>query len=463
VVMPIVSNMNGPTVKISWLLSKILTALLKEVPAHLESSITLMERLRSLNSNEFTEFPYPFSLDVVSLYTSIPVADAINALTETLARRNFHYGPLMVEDIKDLVRVVLTNTYFHFFDKIYLQRNGLPMGSNVSPILAIVFMDSLERIAIQSSTLIGFYSRYVDDIFCLGKDQETANTFKDIMNGQHPSIKFEIEHPTDNKSLNLLDLQVTIEQNSSPVFKFYKKDAKKDIFVHYKSALPTLMKKNIINNERSRIIQRCTKVEDQQENVNKFDNLLYKCGYPRNFIERTHSTNLSTAGNTHHNDWFYLKMPFINDKINWGIKSIFRAENIPIRLYHQNKSLRGVLKRKSQSSQDCSCQFNRVCHNRNVVYEVKCLLCHNSYIGSTIRSLHQRLHEHLTNENSSIYKHLQSCRIDERRRIGDHLKARIAARDNDNINLRIKEALLIKRYRPQLNAREELNELALLI
>jgi hypothetical protein len=69
----------------------------------------------------------------VSLYTSIPVADAINALTEALTRRNFHYGPLTVEDIKDLVRVVLTNTYFHFFDKIYLQRNGLPMGSNVSP------------------------------------------------------------------------------------------------------------------------------------------------------------------------------------------------------------------------------------------------------------------------------------------------------------------------------------------
>ena len=68
-VRPIVSNINGPTYKVSWLLTKILTPLLNIVPAHLESSEKLIANLQSTSIDTFQEFPFPCSLDVVSLST----------------------------------------------------------------------------------------------------------------------------------------------------------------------------------------------------------------------------------------------------------------------------------------------------------------------------------------------------------------------------------------------------------
>jgi hypothetical protein len=47
--------------------------------------------------------------------------------------------------------------------------------------------------------------------------------------------------------------------------------------------------------------------------------------------------------------------------------------------------------------------------------------------------------------------------------ISEKLDIKILARDTDAVNLRIKEALLIKERRPQLNSREEMRELDVLI
>jgi hypothetical protein len=43
---PIVSNVNSPTYKIAWMLSKILKPLLRYVPSHLENSLQLIERIQ---------------------------------------------------------------------------------------------------------------------------------------------------------------------------------------------------------------------------------------------------------------------------------------------------------------------------------------------------------------------------------------------------------------------------------
>ena len=197
---------------------------------------------------------------------------------------------------------------------------------------------------------------------------------------------------------------------------------------------------------------------------NRFDSLLRSNGYSEEFIHKTYNTNRSIPRNTQSIEWFYLKIPFVNDRINWGLRSIFRSEGIPVRFYHQNKSLRNILKPKMQSHEICTCPFNSICYQKNIVYEVKCLLCQQIYIGSTIRILHTRLYEHITRNSSSIYRHLQTCsNVATFQRMHSRIAVRVLAHDKDTINLRIKEAIFIKHHRPLLNAREELNELTLLI
>ena len=159
------------------------------------------------------DFPYPFSLDVVSLYTAIPVDEAIRNVADRVGSTINHFSR---DDITEMLTVITGNVYFTFEAGIYLQTRGLPMGSSVSGILAILFMDTLERKTLTSCTYISEYDRYVDDAYLQTTDEEHADQFLDFMNQQHQHIKFEIEKPTrtpDGYSLSLLDFNVTIQND----------------------------------------------------------------------------------------------------------------------------------------------------------------------------------------------------------------------------------------------------------
>ena len=93
------------------------------------------------------------------MYPSIPVPEAIeNAVNKLKDHPNLHTLTLSVNAIEDLLRVVLQNTYFEFNGQIYKQLKGLPMGSSLSGVLAILFVDKIERIALESITPHPFFS-----------------------------------------------------------------------------------------------------------------------------------------------------------------------------------------------------------------------------------------------------------------------------------------------------------------
>ena len=99
---PLVSNTNGPTTRLSWLSAGTLKPLLKQVPAHLENSMQLIKRIQQTESEIRKETPYPYSLDVVSLYTSIPIQEAIQATLELLLSK---IGPFTRQDVQELLNV----------------------------------------------------------------------------------------------------------------------------------------------------------------------------------------------------------------------------------------------------------------------------------------------------------------------------------------------------------------------
>jgi hypothetical protein len=117
------------------------------------------------------------------------------------------------------------------------------------------------------------------------------------MDAQHPGIKFEIEHPIDEYSLSLLDLTVTVKPNESLKFEHFKKPAKKNIFINYKSALPEPMKINIIRNERKRISERCSSNQSIRTHNIKFDNLLSSNGYPTHIIDKSYHPQQTSIRN----------------------------------------------------------------------------------------------------------------------------------------------------------------------
>ena len=89
-----------------------------------------------------------------------------------------------------------------------------------------------------------------------------------------------------------------------------------------------------------------------------------------------------------------------------------------------------------------------------MAYEITCIKYHESYIGSTIRHTHDKIKEHITKPSSSVYKHLADNFDNQSGRT-----VKILTRDNDPVNLRLKEALYIWRKKPKINNRDEYNEL----
>jgi len=83
---------------------------------------------------------------VVSIFTNTPIYLALQVIDERLeGDTELHTRMrLTVEDIMDLLKFIVTTTYFSFRGVIYQQMFGAAMGSPVSP-LANLFMEWLEK------------------------------------------------------------------------------------------------------------------------------------------------------------------------------------------------------------------------------------------------------------------------------------------------------------------------------
>ena len=82
------------------------------------------------------------SFDVVSLFTKTPVDLALEHTEILLNNDNSLHErtKLSVHEIMSGIRLCVNNAFFSALNKIYKQENGLPMGSNLSPVLANIAM-----------------------------------------------------------------------------------------------------------------------------------------------------------------------------------------------------------------------------------------------------------------------------------------------------------------------------------
>ena len=105
------------------------------------------------------------NFDVVSFFIRVPVDETLDEIAtklsedDTLGERT----SLTPSQICQLTKICLKSTYFQFRDELFEQLEGAAMGSPLSPIIANLFMESLEERAIESSPQKPL--RYVDDTF----------------------------------------------------------------------------------------------------------------------------------------------------------------------------------------------------------------------------------------------------------------------------------------------------------
>jgi hypothetical protein len=139
------------------------------------------------------------------------------------------------------MEICVEQNYFLFNGYYYKQKEGLAMGSPLSPILAEIFMDHLEEKIFNSNHQytknIFYWFRYVDDILCcwIGTLRQ-LDQFLQFLNPLHDSINFTMETEVDNK-LHFLNLTIEIREHKH-IFSIHRKPTNTDQVIPADSVHP---------------------------------------------------------------------------------------------------------------------------------------------------------------------------------------------------------------------------------
>ena len=365
---PVISACDGPTNKTSCLIERILKQLLKFVPTHLWNTQDFLNKIRAHSErNDIAEQAIFFSIDVVNLYGSIPVAEAIDAVTEKLSThlQEVDTFGLTSDDVKVLLEQCLTENVFSFDDRHYRQKLGIAMGNPCAPPVAIIFLDRLERHALENaSKKPKFLVRYIDDYAGIwSHGEEALLDFLAYLNTVHDTIKFTIEHSGGGAGVPFLDTLVTVETRGGRTTvetELYIKPTNSGIILNYLSAHPTQTKHNTARGQFIRAIKNSSNDSKEDRSILKIWNLLSQNGYPRHVLSRLlrearqrGGTRTSTRTRGKNFDG-YLCLPYVDEQLLCKIKSKIKKSGLDVRVAWQNKDkLKTMLVRSSLTKPKC--------------------------------------------------------------------------------------------------------------
>ncbi|BHF79568.1 hypothetical protein SprV_0702268900 [Sparganum proliferum] len=129
------------------------------------------------------------SFDVISLFTSIPPALAIDTIDDFL-REKYDETDQQLKRVHIIQLLELRlKTFFTFNGQVYEQKKGTPMCSPLSGLITEAVLQRLERLVF-SSYPPKFWARYLDDTFVIIKRSD-VQTFKTLLNSIFPDIQAE--------------------------------------------------------------------------------------------------------------------------------------------------------------------------------------------------------------------------------------------------------------------------------
>ena len=107
------------------------------------------------------------------------------------------------KDMKDMLILYTKNVHFFMNGHIYLQIDGVAMGSPLGPVLAGIFMVELERSLVPKlSNYIKFWRRFVDDTITFANIEAIYHILT-VLNSFDPNIQL-IYEAEENSKLQLI-------------------------------------------------------------------------------------------------------------------------------------------------------------------------------------------------------------------------------------------------------------------
>ena len=433
---PIVSAINSPTHPLARHLARCLRPLSENIKSRVTDSRHFIEILKNikLNSNDLM-----VSFDVTSLFTKVPVEEAINIIEDKLKAAN------LPSEWANLTKFCLETTFFQYQDNYYGQREGAAMGSPLSPIIADIFMEALETEVLNNITPAPtHWYRYVDDTFVVwphGKDKLPG--FLHQINSQHPNIRFTMEIE-ENNQLPFLDVLVKKRDDGSLAHCVYRKPTHTNRYLNAASHHHPATKRCVLNTLVKRAERICD-ADSLQEEMTFLRRTFQENGYDkktiRNMIKKrrelpptnSRSTLLDTTGTPA----FLPYIEKVTDRIGKilkkrGIRTVFNASN---KLHSRLVNVKDRPARLATAG----------------IYSIPCS-CGLLYIGQTGRTVEERRREHIRYcklhqvDKSAIAQHSA-----ETGHAVDFDKIDVLGREDRRLPRLIKEAIQIAKHPHNIN------------
>ena len=340
---------------------------------------------------------------------------------------------------------------------------GVAMGSPLGPVLAGIFMVSLENTLMPKlSEHMGPWKRYVDDTITTIKPRSIEYVMS-ILNSFHNNIDFTYELE-NNSTISFLDVLVIREKETIETT-VYRKPTNNGIYLHWESFAPITWKRGTLRTIIQRAYRVCSNKKHLEKELHKIENDFTKINkYPfwifnqlNNEIRKHQNKNCNEilvncdeeqAIKTEH----MLVLPYQGKRGEKVIKSLQNTIKTILPSDHTSKVI--------YNSNKLSSKFNikdktNILHLNDLTYSVSCPdpTCGSQYIGETARRLNERIKEHSGRDNKShMYKHT----LDTGHPAVSQSDFKVLGQGyrNRKYKRKISEALLIKELRPSLNRQE---------
>ena len=261
---PIVAGHSWITVGCSKLLTSLLKSIIPRFPNVLKDSTSL---IKIIESTTFDRNIFLCTLDVVSLYTNIPVDHAIEVLKQ-LIQENIDLFPRkdLADFMIEMLEFVLKHNVMEYKQMVFKQIFGIAMGTPLAPVLANLYLAFLERTlqakAVESNIMWPIlYKRFIDDCFIIYQGNKTnLLKFVDLFNSLVGSITLSLQ--SFGSSVDFLDLTIykgkRFRREGKLDLKIFQKPMNKYLYLPFTTDHPIHCLKSFVTTELQRYVRSCS-------------------------------------------------------------------------------------------------------------------------------------------------------------------------------------------------------------
>ena len=381
--------------------------------------------------------------------------------------------------MKELLLLCTKNVPFTFNDEIFMQVDGVMMGSPLGPLFANIFMCELENeIVPKLEDKLCNWMRYVDDTFAFIKPGEELY-IQEQLNAYHQKIQFTFEMEKDGK-LPFLDVLITRQPTGGKVdTSVYRKQTNTDIYMNWKSHAPSIWKIATLKSLLKRaflISSTDVALEAELKHLkNAFCNLN---DYPVALVdtivtkERTQfqanqqqeqetSETTEEAPVEEEKVQLSLTLPYAGATGEKIVKKMQKYIKNTVNKDHNKVSVNTMYRSKKLSTRFNIKDKTKFEHMHNVVYHVKCpnKKCKSHYGGQTKCRIGKRQGQHReTDKKSHVYQHSTTTK---HKRVSVNDFEILGRGYRSDFRRRISESLYVKKLKPDLNIQKDAYRLAL--